>query len=91
MSKFRVGMRVRLIGPWESPGPDPRGLGGVITGPGEVGPHTGYLYDWTVEISGFEPVYADSEELQPIEDEKPADYSYTELMDRLKAGEGVPA
>lgn len=90
MSTFKVGQRVRMARPVKK---ENLGLEGRIRAifpetPALGGPVNCFV-DWDRASSGNA---SHTEQLEPIvPPHEASQYSYTELMDRLKAGEGVPA
>jgi hypothetical protein len=86
--KLFVGCRVRLVGKWEGEGPNPEGHEGRISACGEfIGCRFG-VFEWEVCTVYGQVVVANSDDLEPIEPPHEAsDYTFRELMDRLKTGE----
>jgi hypothetical protein len=65
---------------------------GRICGVGGTGYWTGREYEWSVDVPSLGNVKADSDELEPIvPPHEASELTFRELMDRCKAGEGVPA
>lgn len=97
MSKHFVGQRVRIVY-----AKSPRnGCEARITGRSYSNhTHYGLGHYWDCDVDGWGNRSSDGtrfaymdDQLEPIipEGAAPSEYTYTELMDRLKAGEGVPA
>lgn len=95
MSKYQIGQKVRVAFAETLEGSGYVGRVGTIT---EI--YSGHFEDvYGLDITPLEEDYFENvvwgwgeDQLTPaIPPHEASQYSYTELMDRLKAGEGVPA
>lgn len=94
MAKFFVGQRVRIVGAvWLPIEGHPYGEPGVITAASTLGVTSFKWFEWGVETESGRFIACDSSDLEPIlyDGAAPSKYSYTELMDKCREGEGVAA
>jgi hypothetical protein len=85
MSQFRVGQRVRIARDLCGDTPELVGLESVVVGIGTIDLGDGFEIELAItDESAFHP-----DELEPVvpSGHRTGDYTFRELMDRLKAGE----
>lgn len=94
MARLFIGQRVRIVGTvWLPVEGHPCGEPGVITAANVVGVTSFECFEWGVETESGRFIACDSSDLEPIlpSGHHASEFSYQELMDKCREGQGVAA